>query len=190
MSFIARTAFQPRKWNNRNNDLQTITGLFGKGSGETFEAADCSAGFICTKGAGLPAGGHEMNAAADGKEEIFFCHPTDAQRLASGENLYAVGKKTLGLGIPAGRKDSFTKGIVGETYAFGPGNFSTLMDADKRYATIKDGLLVASASKPAAGTGYYFEMDTECGIDYFTEGNGNAFARYNLELRQTAPAAS
>lgn len=180
MAFIEQTAFQPRITNNRYDDLQTIPGLYGTVSEGTSTPADCSAGLLCTKGAHLPEGGYEMTVAADGTADVYACHPSDVQRVAFGDNVYALGGTTLGLGIPAGRKDSFMKCIPGETYAFGPGNFSTLMDADKPYATVANGLLVAAAAAPSAGTGIYFQLDTGLGIDNFTEGNGVAFARYNL----------
>lgn len=184
MSFINQTAFQFRRSNDRYEDLQTITGLFGAASGDTFAGADCSAGFLCNKGAGIPAGGFQMTVAADGSDELYACNTTDIQRLSNGANTWAVGVETLGLGIPADSKGAYTHLRAGETYAFGPGNFSTLMSAELPYATVANGLLVASASAPEAGAGYYFEMDTELGIDWFVEGNGNAFARYNLMLKK------
>lgn len=188
MSFIAKTAFSPRKWNNRNNDLQNITGLFGTVSDSTFTAADCSAGLACVKGAGITAGGYQMTAAANGKvDKIYFCNPTDVQRGKFGSNTWALGVETLGLGIPEGTKDTFTEGVVGETYAFGPGNFSTLPDmTTNKYVTISNGMLVGGANAPAAGDGYYFEFDSELGIDEFTESNYNAFKRYNLVLRKAS----
>ena len=35
MSFTAKTAFQPRMWNNRHNDLQNVAGEFGAMVSET-----------------------------------------------------------------------------------------------------------------------------------------------------------
>lgn len=184
MAFIANTAFQPRRWNNRYDDLQTVTGLFGSFSGSDFTAADCSAGFLCNKGAGIPEGGFYMTTAADGKGgALYACNTTDVQRLSNGENTWAVGVDTLGLGIPAGEKNAYPELKVGETYAFGPGNFSTLVTTTNKYATVANGLLVGTSTAPTAGDGYYFELDTELGIDNFVQGHWNEFARYNLVLR-------
>lgn len=176
MSFIANTAFLPRMWNNRNDDLQNIPGYF-KASGAD---ADCSAGFACVKGAHLPGGGYEMTAAANGSTDIYFCNQGDVQRVPFGaDKLFAVGVETLGLGAPAGELCTYTKAIPGETYAFGPGNFSTLVDATtNKYATIVNGLLKGQAAAPESGI--YFQLDEGLGIDTWTEANYGAFARYNL----------
>lgn len=184
MSFIADTAFQPRIWNNRNNDLQNIPGLY-ESSGDP---ADCSAGFLCNKGAHQTTGGYVMTTAADGTEKLYACNPSDVQRVAVGDNTYAVGTNTLGLGIPAGKLDTYTECIPGETYAFGPGNFSTLVTTTNKYATVVNGLLVGSSTAPSAGDGYYFVLDEGLGIDSFTESNGIAFARYNLLCCKMADA--
>lgn len=184
MAFIENTAFQFRRTNDRYEDLQTITGLYGAVSGANFNTADCSAGFLCNKGAGIPAGGFQMTTAADGSAKLYACNTTDVQRLTNGTNTWAVGVNTLGLGIPNGEKGAYTELREGETYAFGPGNFSTLMTAELPFATVVNGLLVAAAAAPAAGSGFYFELDGEMGIDWFVEGNSNAFARYNLVLRK------
>ncbi len=180
MAFIEKTAFLPRIWNNRNDDLQNIAGQFGAMDSDTWVPADCSAGFFCNKGEHLADGGYKMTVAADGKKDVYVCNPSDRQRGKVGGNLYAEGVNTLGLGIPAGVKDTFTKMIPGETYAFGPGDFSTIVDTTNKYATIANGLLVGAASAPAAGTGIYFVLDEGLGIDVFTEANYAAFNRYNL----------
>lgn len=177
---ISNYAFQPRRWNNRFDDLQTVTGLFGSFSGDTFTPAACNAGFLCNKGDGIPAGGAYMVAAADGSEKLYACNPTDVNRLSDGSNTWAVGVETLGLGAREGVKAPFTEIKEGETYAFGPDNFSTLVDTTNKYATVVNGLLVGASTAPSAGDGWYFELDAELGIDFFVEGNYNAFARYNL----------
>lgn len=183
MAFIKDTAFQFRRSNDRNEDLQTVTGLYGSFSGDEFTAEDCSAGFLCNKGKGIPEGGSYMTAAADGSKKLYACNTTDVQRLANGANKWAVGVNTLGLGIPAGVKGAYTELVEDETYAFGPGDFSTLVDdTTNTFATVANGMLVGAAAAPASG--YYFELDTELGIDWFTEGNGNAFKRYNLVLKK------
>ena len=182
MSFIAQTAFLPRMWNNRNDDLQNLAGKFLNASDE---GIDCSAGYFVVKGDHMVGGGYEFTEAADGTGDLYICNPGDVQRLSNGSNLWAVGKNTLGLGIPAGEMGNFTKAKPGETYAFGYGNFSTLVDATtNKYAEIDDGLLVGTNEAPAAGSGIYFELDAALGIDVWTEGDGVAFNRYNLLCRE------
>ena len=180
MSFTAKTAFQPRMWNNRNNDLQNVAGQFGSLVGTAWTPADCSAGMFCNKGEHLKNGGSKMTVAADGKGDVYICNPGDVQR---GVQLYAEGVNTLGLGAPAGRLATYTKAIPGETYAFGDGNFSTVMSDTNKYATITNGLLVGTNAAPAAGSGIYFELDEGLGIDKFTEGNTVPFNRYNVLCR-------
>jgi len=186
MSFIANTAFQFRMSNDRNNDLQNIAGLYGSLAGTVFTPADCSAGFLCEKGAHLAEGGYQMGISAAGGKHLYACNPSDVQRLSAvNGNLYAVGVETLGLGIPAGTKDNYTEMIPGETYAFGSGNFSTLVDATTNiYATVANGMLVGTNAAPAAGSGIYFELDKGLGIDSFIVGNWIGGARYNLLCRE------
>lgn len=181
MSFIASTAFLPRMWNNRNDDLQNIPGLYGSVSGSSFITSDCSAGFATNKGDHIVGGGYQMTVAANGAGDIYFCNQGDVQRVPFGvENSFAVGVETLGLGAPAGELCTFTKAIPGETYAFGPGNFSTLVTSTNKYATVSNGLLVGSSSAPSTAGTIYFELDAALGIDVFTEANYGAFSRYNL----------
>lgn len=176
-------AFQIRISNDRNNDLQNVAGQFGSVVSSVWTPAACNAGFLCNKGEHLADGGYKMTVAADGTDKIYACNPSDVQRVDVNGNVYAVGVQTLGLGIPAGVKDTYTELIPGETYAFGPENFSTLVSTTNIYATVVNGLLVGSSTAPSAGTGVYFELDTGLGIDNFVEGNYNAAARYNLICR-------
>lgn len=176
---MAQYAFQIRISNDRNEDLQNITGEYFVSTTPTA----CNAGFLCNKGDHMADGGYEMAMAADGSLPLYACNPADVQRVAVGDNIYAVGVETLGLGIPAGVKDTFTELRVGEVYAFGPDNFSTLVTAINKYATVDDGLLVGTSSQPTTGDGFYFELDAGLGIDTFVAGNFNEFARYNLVLR-------
>ena len=177
---ISNYAFQPRRWNNRNDDLQTITGLYGSWSGSTFTGASCEAGFLCNKDAGIPAGGAYMLVASDGTKDLYACNPCDVERLSDAKNTWAVGVETLGLGLPANKKGPFTKVKEGETYAFAPSNFATIVTASNKFATVSDGLLVGASELDSSFAGWYFELDEEMGIDAFVEGNYNAFSRYNL----------
>lgn len=183
MAFISSTAFEIRRSNDRYDDLQHRTGLYGSWSGSTFIEDDASAGLLCNIGDGIPAGGNYMTLASDGSAKLYAANTTDVQRLGNGVNTWAVGVETLGLGIPAGQKDDFTEIKLGESYAFGPGNFSTLVTTTNKYATVANGLLSGTSTEPSAGDGWYFELDTEMGIDTFTEANYNAFSRYNLVAR-------
>lgn len=176
---MAQYAFQIRISNDRNEDLQNITGEYFVSTTPTA----CNAGFLCNKGDHMAEGGYEMTTAADGSAPLYACNPADVQRVAAGDNIYAVGVETLGLGIPAGVKDTFTELRVGECYAFGPGNFSTLVTTTNKYATVSNGMLVGTSTAPSAGDGFYFELDAGLGIDTFVAGNFNEFARYNLVLR-------
>lgn len=180
MSFTAKTAFLPRMWNNRNNDLQNVAGQFGSMVSTTWTPADCSAGWFCNKGAHMATGGYQMTVAADGKSTVYICNPGDVQRGMIGTGLYAEGVETLGLGVPAGMLGTYSQAIPGETYAFGEGNFSTLVSTTNNYATIVNGQLVGTNTAPEAGTGIYFVLDAALGIDVFTEGNTVGMNRYNL----------
>ena len=184
MSFIASTAFQIRRSNDRYDDLQHRTGLYGSWSGTSFITDDASAGLLCNIDAGIPEGGNYMIVASDGTKKLYAANTTDIQRLTNGVNTWAVGVETLGLGIPAGEKNCFTELKLGETYAFGPGNFDTIVTTTDKYATVSGGLLVGTSVEPSAADGYFFELDTEMGIDAFVEANYNAYSRYNLVLRK------
>ena len=179
MSFTAKTAFLPRVWNNRNDDLQNVAGVFGSGSGSAFKAADCSAGMLCTR-SGVTSGGIDRFVAAAAGDDIWFCNPSDVQRLSDGaENLYAVGPRTLGLGLPAGTIGTFTRAKEGEVYAFGIGNFESLPDSDYPYVVPgAGGLFTVAESKPASGM--YFMTDPALDTDTWTEGNIGVFKRVNL----------
>lgn len=185
MAFTASTAFLPRMWNNRNDDLQNIPGLYGSVSGSSFITADADAGLCCFKGDHMVGGGYQMTVATNGAKDIYFCNQGDVQRVPFGAaNLFAVGVETLGLGAPAGELCTYTKAIPGETYAFGPGNFSTIVTTTNKFATVSNGYLVGSSSAPSVAGTIYFELDAALGIDVFTEANYGAFSRYNLLCRK------
>ena len=185
MAFTASTAFLPRMWNNRNDDLQNIPGLYGSVSGSSFITADADAGLCCFKGDHMVGGGYQMTVATNGAKDIYFCNQGDVQRVPFGaDKLFAVGVETLGLGAPAGELCTYTKAIPGETYAFGPGNCSTIVTTTNKYATVSNGYLVGSSSAPSVAGTIYFELDAALGIDVFTEANYGAFSRYNLLCRK------
>ena len=114
------------------------------------------------------------------KSRLIGENPCDVERLSDASNTWAVGAETLGLGLPADKKGPFTEIKEGETYAFGPSNFSTLVTASNKFATVSDGLLVGASELDSSFAGWYFELDEEMGIDAFIEGAWNAFSRYNL----------
>jgi hypothetical protein len=179
MAFIDKTMFEVTVSNSVNNQTQNVPGKFGTGTGAGFTAQDCSAGLLCVQNGLIPSEGYEsvtpailngntwfFNAAANGNggmlgdhTGIYAFNNYDVNKAVSGSNQWNVGAQTLGLGLPAGNRGDFCEIIVGEQYTFGSGNFSTApTDSTYRYATIANGLLVASTSAPAAGSGVYFEI--------------------------------
>lgn len=188
MSKISNTRFEVYISNSKRNDLQNVTGLFGSFSGNTFTEDICSAGFLCKTAGRLPLEGyaeyglkngnsHYMIAADNGKVTgtignstgIFACNTYNVNSLSDGDITVNIPGKTLGLAVPAGQKTDFTEILVGESYNFGAGNFSTLPTdlSATPYATISNGLLVASASAPTDGTVYFAIEDI---TKRFTEG--------------------
>lgn len=184
MATIAKTAFEVSNSNISRNSMQNVPGKFGTGTGSGFKSEVCPAGFLCVQGALLPNEGYEgkgpnktdiLNgntwefvAAASGNVNgftgdhtgIYAFNSYDVRKVASGDNVWMLGSNFLGLELPAGERGDFTELIVGEQYTFGEGNFSTLpvSGSEKYYATIVNGLLVASTSVPAAGKGVYLEI--------------------------------
>lgn len=177
--------FEITNSNSVNNQEQNVTGKFGTGTGSTFQGAFCNAGTLCVANGNLPIEGYEsivdsngnpkylngrsfyMNVAADGTgvnnyaTGIYACNTYDVNKATDAQgNSYNVGGSELGLGIPAGTRETFTQIFLGETYSFGYNNFSTAPGEGVRtgYATIANGFLVYSATKPTAGTGLYFEF--------------------------------
>lgn len=175
MAQIANTMFEITVSNSVNNQLQNVPGLFGTGTGASFEGDICPAGFLCvpngltsSEGYGEKLNGNTwyFNAATDGKAGmlgdhtgIYAFNAYNVNRAVSGTNAWNVGANTLGLQLPADERGDFCEIIVGEQYTFGAGNFSTLpSDTTYKYATVANGLLVASTTAPAAGSGVYFNI--------------------------------
>ena len=178
MSFIEKTMFEVTVSNSVNNQTQNVCGKFGTGTGADFTAADCSAGLLCVRNGLIPSEGYEnlatpilngntwfFNAATNGAAGnsgdhtgIYAFNNYDVNKAVSGTNKYNVGANTLGLGLPSGERGDFCEIIIGEQYTFGTGNFSTAPQSGSLYATIANGLLVASATAPSAGDGVYFKI--------------------------------
>lgn len=91
---------------------------------------------------------------------IYAINNYDVNKATSGDNRWNLGANTLGLGLPAGERGTFTEIMINEQYTFGENNFSTLPTdlSATPYATIADGLYVAAAAAPAAGSGLYFQI--------------------------------
>lgn len=181
MSFTANTAFEDRITNGRFNDLENVAGKFGTVSGTTLTGADCSAGWLCTQSFRLPVEGFSSidnentwamiaaTSSATITTPIFACNTHDVQLLSDGDgNNYAIGHKTLGLGVPSGRYGNFTHIIFDgmHTYRFGIGNVSGTLSTNK-YFTIDAGQLKVAASAPQTNGAIYFEL---AGTGTFTEG--------------------
>lgn len=173
MAQIANTMFEVTVSNSVNNQLQNVPGLFGTGTGTSFKGDVCSAGFLCVRNGLTPSDGYEdklngntwyFNAATDGNSGmqgdhtgIYAFNSYNVNRAVSGTNAWNVGANTLGLSLPDGERGDFCEIIIGEQYTFGAGNFSTLPSGTTyKYATIANGLLVASTTAPADGSGVYF----------------------------------
>ena len=167
MAFIDNTMFETRVTNAVFDELANVTGKYQDSGSD----ADCSAGFLCRHDGKMPNEGYyvinsDMNdnawifAAAEDTDYdgIYACNPFQVSTGASIRgNIYKVGSETLGLGIPAGEFDTFTRiRFDNESiYRFGEGNLSQTLSGEE-FFTIDNGLLVPAASAPAnAGTPYF-----------------------------------
>ena len=195
MAFIDKTMFEVTVSNSVNNQTQNVPGKFGTGTGSGFEGADCSAGMLCVQNGLIPSEGYEslatpilngntwyFNAATNGgagrlgdHTGIYAFNNYDVNKAVSGANQWNVGAKTLGLGLPAGNRGDFCEIIIGEQYTFGRGNFSTAPTSGSLYATIANGLLVASASAPDQGSGVYFKILREKNVNEGTSFWGTGY---------------
>lgn len=213
MASIPNTAFEVTVSNITRNTTQNIAGMFGSGQDPSFVSAICPSGFLCTRQALLPNQGYEgmgpdssnilngntweMIAAANGNSGgmygdhtgIYAFNSYDVRKVTGGSNMWMLGSNFLGLELPANEIGDFTEIIIGEQYTFGNGNFSTApTDATYKYITIANGLLVASTTAPAAGTGVYFELLRE---KAFTVGaRTSGITGYVVMAKRTAEAAS
>lgn len=212
--FIEKTMFEAKVSNGARNSTQNVAGKFGTGTGTTFVGADCSAGLLCVRNGLIPVSGYEdivdsagnprilngntwyFNAANNGASGgaygdhtgIYAFNNYDVNIVGSGDQQYHLGMNTLGLGLPNGNMGDFTEIIIGEQYQFGAGNFSTLPSAaNMKYITIANGLLVASASAPAGGSGVYFELLRTTNVTEGVEAWGTG---YVVVAKRTAEAAA
>lgn len=201
MASIANTYFAVKNSNIQNDAMQNITGTF-----ETSSQPDiCAAGFLCVKAELLPCSGYTgknngnqwvFNAATSGapatngtNPEIYAFNSYDINSISDNNgNMWRVGAETANLELPAGERGTFTKIIAGEIYAFGTGNFTTTPTSlpDYKYVTIANGLLVASNSEPAAGTGWYFVILNASAAENYTTGSWNGGQFYRM-IAQYAP---
>lgn len=205
MAFIDKTAFEVKNSNIRFNDIQNVPGYFGTVSDNTFTTADCSAGMVCTPSALAPCEGyedfgilngntHQFVAAATGSVTgnpgdhtgLYVCNTHDVQQLTGPDgNVYNVGANTLGLGLPAGNRCTFTELIVGERYKWGEGNFATLPTTGQGFATLANGLWSGAAAAPTDGSVYAVIERTEA----FIKGLRNAFNGYVLRICRSVAAS-
>lgn len=190
MAFIANTAFEARITNNQFDDLANVTGKYQASNAD----ADCSAGLLCVRGNQLPCEGFagvnnenawQMTAAsasADAATVVYACNTYESQLLGDGNgNLYRVGHKTLGLGVPAGRYGTFTRiNFDGQSvYRFGIGNVSAAIGSNTAF-TIANGMLVPGAAPTAEGS-VYFKLR---GTGNFVEGTSQSFGYVDVVAMQ------
>lgn len=164
MAFIANTMFETKVTNAVFDETLNVAGKYQASATD----ADCSAGLLCIRASLLPNEGYTSiyntnayifnAAAATDYDGIYACNPFQVQEGQSQRgNVYKIGAETLGLGIPAGEVDTFTKIEFDNKsiYRFGAGNLSTAISTNT-FFTIANGLLVPAASAPAnAGTPYF-----------------------------------
>lgn len=201
MASIPYTGFEVKVTNMQYNATQNIAGTFQNADGE---ADVCPSGFLCIRKELLPNSGYGtvlngnawvMEAAASGAPsatgtipKVYAFNSYDVNKAAQGDNRWMVGANTFGLELPKGDIGTFTEIIENEQYVFGSGNFSTAPTdlATTKYATIQDGLLVASATEPAAGVGIWFEITGKVSPTVGTRSWGDA---YRVIVRYNGPAA-
>lgn len=189
MAFTANTAFEVKVSNHEFDSVANITGIFGSYSGDDFTAADCSAGILCRRvklvhNEGYPSGvmngntwtmvANTASTTDDVKSSpIYACNTHNVQEIADGAgNVYKVGHRTLGLGIPAGELGTYTRiKFDGEhMYRFGVGNLSAALSTNGFLTLANGGQLTPAASAPTSGA--YF---TVVGSGNFTEGASQSF---------------
>ena len=180
-------------------------GKFGSFSGETFTGEDCQAGFLCKATKRLPLEGYEeylkngnswyMEKATKGLVEgltgehtgIYACNNYDVAKASIGDSVFNFAGQTLGLPLLKDERGDFTELKVGEQYNFGEGNFSTAPKdlGATPYATVQDGLWVASATAPTDGSIYAEVLDIS---KRFIEGTFDGGQKITLRILRSAKA--
>lgn len=197
MSYTAKTAFEARVTNNRNNDLINVTGRYQASSAD----ADCDAGRLVVRNGQLPCAGfanvknenawymNDATSTTNAGDVVYAANTYEVPLIAGqGGNLYAVGTQTLGLGIPAGRDGTFTKIVFDgdHAYRFGIGNVNAALSTNK-FFTIDAGRLKPVAAAPTTNGALYFKLkDPDTGN--FTEGTTSSFEYVDV-IAFTAVAA-
>lgn len=186
MAFIANTMFEARVTNAVFDELANVTGKYQYSAAD----ADCSAGLLCVRGATRLAnqgytGIYNDNAyifgaaAATDYDGIYACNPFQVSEGTSARgNVYKIGAETLGLGIPAGEFDTFTRIYFDNAsiYRFGAGNLSAAISTNT-FFTIANGLLVPAATAPATEGTPYFKL---VGTGTATEGAYASMTYYDV----------
>ena len=135
------------------------------------------------------ATGGTVTGAPGDHTGIYAANTYDVNRATAGDLVVNIPGKTLGLAIPANEYGDFTELIVGEQYNFGAGNFSTLPTnlTTTPYATISNGLWVASATAPTDGSVYAVVEDIS---KRFTEGVYDAGQKITLRIMRSVVATA
>lgn len=196
MAFIANTAFELKVTNHEFDSTANITGEFVLPEDRT--PADCSAGMLCvrlarTQNEGYPNGVLNGNTyymiAVDPSSfnanlgmPIYACNPHNVNEIADARgNVYKIGSETLGIGIPAGERDTFTRidFLPGDRhYRFGIGNVSGTLGTNSFLTIGANGLLTPAATAPTDNGDVYFQV---LGTGNFTEGAYNSFGYVDVE---------
>ena len=185
MAFIANTMFETKVTNAVFDETLNVAGKYQASATD----ADCSAGLLCVRASLLPNAGYTSiyntnayvfnAAAATDYDGIYACNPFQVQEGQSQRgNVYKIGAETLGLGIPAGEVDTFTKIEFDNKsiYRFGAGNLSTAISTNT-FFTIASGQLVPAASAPAKAGKPYFKL---VGTGTATEGAYASMTYYDV----------
>lgn len=202
MSFIKETMFEVAI----PDGIKNTSGKFGKFD-SSFASEDCSAGMLCVQHSLTENEGYEVAKYKNGNDWYFIAAKDGTVGGGSGDgtgiyafnnyarnravdgndNVWYEGRNTLGIGLPANERGDFKELIVGKQYFFGKGNFAIAPTGDThKYATIQNGLLVATATEPKAGSGVYFEILGSLGV---TEGSMAWGTKYRVVVRRAAAAA-
>lgn len=120
---------------------------------------------------------------------IYAANTYDVNKAVADDLVVNIPGKTLGLAIPKDERGDFCELIVGESYNFGVGNFSTAPTSltSTPYATIVNGLWVAAAAAPTTG-GIYAVIENIS--DRFVEGVYDGGQKITLRIMRSVKAAS